>query len=90
MRLLRVDGGVHGGVHRQHLRAVQREVDLQAVTRGGEGQDRAVRAAGEHGGDPAAECKLAEIDAEQPHQDSSDERLSIGPVRQLYPELVAG
>lgn len=42
MLLLRIDGGVHGGVHWSREREVPRSVDLRAVRGGSEGRDTEV------------------------------------------------
>lgn len=48
MRLLRAHRGMHAGIHREGSRAVQWEMDLRPLLRGGEGRDGAFRDADQH------------------------------------------
>lgn len=67
MRLLRADGGMHGGVHKARSRPLFGPMDLRALRRGGEGRGCPV---GENdrdgGGDESAHEFLQKIQETQP------------------------
>ncbi|KAF7830057.1 hypothetical protein G2W53_012390 [Senna tora] len=61
MLLLRIDGGVHGGVHWSGEREVQRTLDLRAVRGGREGRDSEVGERHKYGRGYEASHKLLPV-----------------------------